>query len=274
MGLYCEQAGLIMHRFFVENVISADKTVSITGEDVNHIASVLRLRVGDDIVVSDGSSRDYDCRITAIDIQNEIVTANIIDINDNNSELPADIYLFQGYPKGDKFELIVQKCVELGVHAVIPVMMDRTIVKLEEKKKDKKVQRLRSISEAAAKQSRRGIIPEVIDVMTMKQAVAYAGSNMDYVIFPYELAEGMDNSRKMIYEICDAVTKGISESGDDISKKKIGILIGPEGGFAESEAEALQGIGAYTISLGHRILRTETAGLMVLSVIGFLLDRD
>ncbi|MCR5215132.1 MAG: 16S rRNA (uracil(1498)-N(3))-methyltransferase [Eubacterium sp.] len=263
-----------MHRFFVENIINAEKSLTISGQDVNHIVNVLRLGVNDDITVSDGSSRDYECRICSIDMENQTIIADIIDIYDNNSELPVNIYLFQGYPKGDKFELIVQKCVELGVHAIVPVMMDRTIVKLEDKKKSKKLQRLNSISEAAAKQSRRGIIPEVMDVMTMKEAVSFAGKQMDYIVFPYELAEGMEESRRMVYEIVDKILQDNNPSKDEIISKNIGIFIGPEGGFSDSEAASLKEIGAYTISLGHRILRTETAGMSIMSILAFLLDED
>ena len=263
-----------MQRFFADPscIDEAGREIRIGGTDVNHIQNVLRMRPGEELWVSDGERKEYHCSIR--EYTKDQVILEILYAQEPEYELPCDLYLFQCIPKGDKMDMIVQKAVELGAAGIVPVESARCIVKLDARKAEKRQARWQQIAEGAAKQSRRGIIPEVMDVMTMKQAVAYAGSNMDYVIFPYELAEGMDNSRKMIYEICDAVTKGISESGDDISKKKIGIFIGPEGGFAESEAEALQGIGAYTISLGHRILRTETAGLMVLSVLGFLMDRD
>ena len=256
-----------MHRFYLEGISSSDKSITITGEDVNHIVNVLRLGVGDDITVSDGSSRDYTCRIT--EAGSDYVNANIVDIFDSNAELPADIILFQGFPKGDKLELIIQKCVELGVHAIVPVMMDRTIVKLDDKKKAKRLERYNSISEAAAKQSRRGIIPEVRDVMGSKDAYDYAKEEMDVLLFPYELAEGMDGSRAIINEIKVLVdNRDIDKDG----KLKIGIFIGPEGGFSEKEAELLKEAGARVMSLGHRILRTETAGMTIMSVLSFMLD--
>ena len=258
-----------MHRFYVDGCSASDKSIRITGEDVNHILNVLRLGVNDEIVVSDGSSRDFECRIAEINTQGEgYIVANIVDMHDNNAELPADIYLFQGVPKGDKMETIIQKCVELGVYSVIPVMMERTIVKLDDKKKDKKIARYNLISESASKQSRRGILPKVMDYMTMDEAISFAESQMDVILFPYEFAEGMDASRKVINELVDDIASGNKE------KKSIGIYIGPEGGFADSEARALEDIGAKTISLGHRILRTETAGMTVMSILSFLLDID
>ena len=262
-----------MRRFFVDDIHEAEKRIMITGPDVNHIRSVLRLRPGEEIQVSDGSSKDYIWSI--VSVEEDAVYADIIDLLDSNAELPAEITLFQGVPKGDKMETIIQKCVELGVHSIVPVMMERTIVKLDDKKKDKKISRYMGISEAAAKQSRRVIIPEVTDYMGSKEAIEYASKNMDVILFPYELAEGMDESRKVIYDIVSAVKDdegNVSEDGNTCDKKKIGIFIGPEGGFADSEAELLRDSGAKTISLGHRILRTETAGMTVMSVLSFLLD--
>lgn len=250
-----------MHRFFVDDIQELNSGVMITGSDVNHIKSVLRLRPGDEIQVSDGSSKDYIC--TIVSIEDDLVQADIIDLLDSNAELPSEITLFQGVPKGDKIETIIQKCVELGVHSIVPVMMERTIVKLDDKKKDKKISRYMGISEAAAKQSRRVIIPEVTDYMSSQAAIEYAEKNMDVILFPYELAEGMDESRQVINDIVELARQ---------KKIRIGVFVGPEGGFAESEAEKLKKAGAKTISLGHRILRTETAGMTVMSILSFLLD--
>ncbi len=266
-----------MHRFYVDGCSESDKQIKITGEDVNHILNVLRLGVNDEITVSDGSSRDFQCRITQCNTDGEpFILANIIDIFDNNSELSADIYLFQGVPKGDKMELIIQKCVELGVHSIVPVMMERTIVKLDDKKKEKKIARYNAISEAAAKQSRRGIIPKVMPYMSMNEAISFAESQMDYILFPYEFAEGMDGSRaiidQLVKEVFDEKNIKKDNSSDDINKS-IAVFIGPEGGFADSEAKQLEDIGAKTMSLGHRILRTETAGMTVMSILSFMLDR-
>ena len=280
-----------MNRFYVENIAESDKAVVITGPDVNHIANVLRLAVGDEIMVSDGSSRDYLCRIASIDTKTDHeVVADIIDMNDSNAELPAEIYLFQGVPKGDKLDLIIQKTVELGVHKIIPVMMERTIVKLDDKKMSKRRERYQGIAEAAAKQSGRGIIPEVSDYMTFKQAAEMAKAEMDFVLMPYESAEGMEYSRKVVDEIVGEIISagqgqadnaegqagnaegqaGNATSGEE--KKKIGIFIGPEGGFAASEVELMESIGGQIISLGHRILRTETAGMATLAILSYMME--
>jgi 16S rRNA (uracil1498-N3)-methyltransferase len=261
-----------MHRFFVDDIQELNSRIMITGPDVNHIRSVLRLRPGDEIQVSDGSTKDYICSI--VSVEEDLVQADIIDLLDSNAELPADITLFQGVPKGDKMETIIQKCVELGVHEIIPVMMDRTIVKLDDKKKDKKISRYMGISEAAAKQSRRVIIPEVFDYMSSKEAIKYAEDNMDVILFPYELAEGMEESRRIINDIVSLVhsSKVPHRDSPGGTKMKIGIFIGPEGGFSETEADLLKNAGAKIISLGHRILRTETAGMTVMSILSFQLD--
>lgn len=263
-----------MHRFYVDGCSEADKSIRITGEDVNHILNVLRLTVGDEITISDGSSRDYLCKISDYCIDKSkygepAVIADIIDITGSNAELPADIYLFQGVPKGDKLETIIQKCVELGVYSIIPVMMERTIVKLDDKKKEKKVNRYNAIAESAAKQSRRGIIPKVLDYMSMNEAISFAESQMDTVLFPYELAEGMDLSR----DIINRLVKEAIDKNTINEKISIGIFIGPEGGFSDAEAKKLEDIDAKTISLGHRILRTETAGMTVMSILSFLMDK-
>ena len=247
-----------MHRFYQDNLNEMNKSITISGEDVNHIKNVLRLGVGDSITVSDGSSRDYECVIASID---DVVVADIVDIHDCNAELPVKIRLFQGVPKGDKLEFVIQKAVELGAAEIIPVMMERTVVKLDEKKADKKLERYKKIAEAAAKQSRRGIIPEVGRFISINEALKIpARDNIKkLIIVPYENAEGMDYARKVI----------ASASGYD----EIDVYIGPEGGFSENEIQQLKENGACIISLGNRILRTETAAVTVLSILGFMLDR-
>ena len=248
-----------MHRFYVENLSELNKSVIISGEDVNHIKNVLRLSVGDSITVSDGSSRDYECVISQIDDE---VIADIVDIHDCNAELPVKIRLFQGVPKADKLEFVIQKAVELGAVEIIPVMMERTVVKLEEKKKDKKLERYRKIAEAAAKQSRRVIIPEICEYMSYKAAIEslYDNSGINrLVLVPYENAEGMEFTRSILSKAA--------------SYDEIDIFIGPEGGFADSEIQIAEEKGAVIISLGNRILRTETAGITILSILGFILDK-
>ena len=248
-----------MHRFYVDNLSELNKSICISGEDVNHIKNVLRLGVGDSITVSDGSSRDYECVISFVD---DDVIADIVDIHDCNAELPVKLRLFQGVPKADKLELIIQKAVERGASEIIPVMMERTVVKLDEKKQDKKLDRYRKIAEAAAKQSRRGIIPDVSSYISYKNAIKSVSADSDIkrlILVPYESAEGMEYARQII--------AGASEYDE------IDIFIGPEGGFADSEIELAKEAGAKIITLGNRILRTETAGLAILSILGFALDK-
>lgn len=247
-----------MHRFFVDkgSIIGANEKLRITGEDVNHIKNVLRLKCGEDILVGDGDGTDYQCTIS--DISNDCVEADIIDVFRNSAELPVKITLFQGMPKADKLELIIQKAVELGACEIVPVITKRSVVKVDEKKADKKIDRYNGIAMAAGKQSGRGIVPEVKPFMTFKQALSYADS-MDMTIIPYEQAKGIEYSKEVIKDI--------------YGKKSLGIFIGPEGGFANEEVELAISHGAKCITLGNRILRTETAGLAVLSIIMFELER-
>ena len=247
-----------MNRFFVDDPGAfSDRSVVITGEDVNHVKNVLRLKENDELIVSDGRGRDYHCRISGI--TNEEVVADICDICDNFSELSTEITLFQGFPKGDKMELIIQKTVELGVTRIVPVMTKRTVVKLDDKKAKKKTERYNMIAESAAKLSGRGMIPEVTMPVSFAEAVSMA-EKLDMNIIPYEEAEGVEYSRNIIKNI-----KG---------KKSLGIFIGPEGGFAREEVEKALDAGVSAITLGHRILRTETAGMAVISIIMFELEED
>lgn len=232
-----------MYNFFVnENQKLKDKYV-ITGTDFNHIKNVLRMNVGDTFLVSDDGVSNL-CEIESF--ENDTVIAKIIEENYNDTTLPISIYLFQGLPKGDKMELIIQKTVELGVEFIIPVEMNRCVVKLDDKKKKSKVSRWQSISESAAKQSKCNRIPEVFDVLTYRQALEKA-KELDLLLVPYESKNGMADTKDALTQI----KKGMS----------IGILIGPEGGFDEKEVEQAFEFGGKVISLGKRILRTETAAI-------------
>lgn len=238
-----------MYQFFVEPSQIQDKKVIITGSDVNHIKNVLRLKAGEEIAVRNGvDGKEYRCGIEEF-AQDQII-CSLRFIREEGVELPSKIYLFQGIPKADKMELIVQKAVELGVFEVIPVAVKRCVVKLDERKARAKVSRWQGIAEAAAKQCKRGIIPVVREPMTMKGAVSYAGE-MDVKLIPYELAEDMSHTKKMI----EAVRPGQS----------VAVFIGPEGGFEESEVAEALAAGIEPVTLGKRILRTETAGFTVLS---------
>lgn len=246
-----------MYHFFVEESAFADGYIYITGDDVNHMKNVLRMNVGEQIIISkrnDNQDVDYYCSVEQI-TQEEIAAR--IDWTEEGRELPNKIYLFQGLPKGDKLELIIQKGVELGAYEIIPVAMSRSVVKLDAKKEAGKIKRWQAISESAAKQSKRSIIPAVKPVMTVEEALKYA-KELDVKLLPYENADGIDGTRRRISQI------GQGES--------IAVFIGPEGGFSPKEVELCKAEGFYPVTLGKRILRTETAGLMMLSVLAYTLE--
>ena len=244
-----------MHHFFVEPNCVGEEEIIITGSDVNHIKNVLRMTIDEELLISDGQGRDYCCIISAM--SDDEVVAKITGENAERTELSSEFYLFQGLPKSDKMELIVQKAVELGVKEIIPFKAKRCVVKLDDKKADSKIKRWQSISESAAKQSKRGIIPNVSEVMTFKEAVEYA-KTFDISIIPYENFKDMTSTREVIDKI-----------GGNM---KIGIFIGPEGGFDSEEVDYAFANGIHPISLGKRILRTETAGLAILSVLMFKIE--
>ena len=238
-----------MYHFFVEPSQIQGKRIVITGGDVNHIKNVLRMKIGEEIAVSNGEDgKEYRCGIEAFS-EDEVI-CGLRFMKEDGVELPSKIALFQGLPKADKMELIVQKAVELGVGEIIPVAAGRSIVKLDEKKAKAKVSRWQGIAEAAAKQSRRGVIPKISEVMSIKEAVAYADS-MDVKLIPYELAEDMAKTK----EIISGIRPGES----------VAVFIGPEGGFEEKEIAAAMERGFLPVTLGKRILRTETAGFTVLA---------
>lgn len=247
-----------MYQFFVEpqQININDKSVIIIGQDVNHIKNVLRMKIGEEIAVSNGQDgKEYRCGIVAF--EEEQVRCELRFVKEDGVELPVKVYLFQGLPKADKMELIIQKAVELGVYQIIPVAAKRCVVKLDDKKAKSKIARWQGIAEAAAKQSKRGIIPRVADVCSFAQAVKMA-SEMDVRLIPYELAEGMDRTREIINNL---------RPGQDIA-----IFIGPEGGFEETEVQLALEHRIEPITLGKRILRTETAGFTVLSWIVYQME--
>ena len=246
-----------MYQFFIEDENAAEDFVTIEGSDVNHIKNVLRMKPGEKIRVCTRNGQNYFCSIS--DITESFVRADILEKEAESTELPCRIYLFQGLPKADKMELIIQKAVELGAYSVVPVSTRRCVVKLDNKKAEKKVSRWQQIAESAAKQSKRMLVPEVHSVMTFKEALVYA-KELDVLLIPYELAKGMKETKELIRSI---------EPG-----KSIGVFIGPEGGFEEQEVADAMEAGAKPITLGHRILRTETAGLAVLSVLMFQLEDE
>lgn len=245
-----------MYQFFVEPGQICGKTITITGSDVKHIKNVLRMKPGEEISVSNGSDgKEYRCGITSI--EDEQILCELRFIKEDGVELSSRVYLFQGLPKADKMELIIQKAVELGVYEVIPVATKRCVVKLEVKKAASKIARWQGIAEAAAKQSKRRIVPRIGNVMTFGEAVQRAAS-MDVKLIPYELAEGMERTKGLINGI---------KAGQDIA-----VFIGPEGGFEEAEIEKALAAGLEPVTLGKRILRTETAGFTVMAWIMYQLE--
>ncbi len=245
-----------MYQFFVEPGQIQGKRAVIRGGDVNHIKNVLRMKPGDELALSNGTDgKEY--RVGIVSLGEDEIECELRFIKEDAIELPCRVYLFQGLPKGDKMELIIQKAVELGACQVIPVAMARSVVRLDEKKAAAKVKRWQTISEAAAKQSKRGIIPDVPKVMTYQEALAYA-KDMEVKLLPYELAEGMERTKKLI--------EGISPG------QRVAILIGPEGGFAPEEVALAEQAGFEAVTLGKRILRTETAGMALLSILMYHLE--
>ena len=235
-----------MFNFFLDNACLDNETYRIDGGNFNHIKNVLRMRVGDEIYVSHDGVSDL-CSIT--DFTEDCVIVKIIEKNALDSALPINVTLFQGLPKSDKLELIIQKAVELGACAVVPVEMKNCVVKIEYKKKDSKRARWQSISESAAKQSKCNFIPEIYHPMSFNDALKHA-QQLDLVIVPYENENGMQSTKSALSKI----KKGMN----------VGVFIGPEGGFDKNEIELLKNINAMTVSLGKRILRTETASITAL----------
>ena len=244
-----------MYHFFSEHEHIHDTYIDIVGSDVNHIKNVLRLKTGDSLLISSGDNIDYTCHIAQID--EEHIRADIDSVDERGRELASKIYLFQGLPKADKMELVIQKAVELGAFEVIPVAMTRSVVKLDAKKAESKVKRWNAIAESAAKQSKRSILPQVSDVVTFAQAVKMA-SEMDLKLVPYELAEGMEQTKQLI----ESVKPG----------QRIAIFIGPEGGFDPEEIRTATEAGIQPITLGKRILRTETAGFTTIAWLMYQLE--
>lgn len=241
-----------MAKFFVSNNLIKDDKVFIDGENVNHIINSLRCKIGEEIEISTGDGFDYLCKIE--EISKDLVIAKIIDCFGNESEPNVKITLYQGLPKAEKMELIIQKSIELGIDEIVPINTDRTIVKLAGKE-DKKLARWNKIAESAAKQSRRGKVPKVRSIINFSQAIQQASQN-NLNIIPYEKEE--KNSIKNIIK--------------DFNGKSIGIFIGPEGGFSKKEIEIAIENNIKPITLGKRILRTETAGFITTAILLYELE--
>ena len=245
-----------MYHFFVSEEQINGENAYIEGSDVNHIANVLRMKPGEELLTSVKGDWDYLCKI--VDIETDRVNLKVLESMEQR-ELPVNITLLQGIPKSDKLEMIIQKAVELGVSEIIPVKTKRVVVKIDEKKVDTKVNRWNAIAESAAKQSKRSIVPKVYEPMSIDNALEIV-KDFGVKLIPYENADGIDKTRKIL---------------DNMDKtKNIAVFIGPEGGFEESEVERIKNSGFEVITLGKRILRTETAGLALLSNIMVRLEDE
>ena len=229
-----------MQHFFADRSWVQGDKIRLEGSDVNHMKNVLRMKEGEEVQVSDGTGNAYLCQIEGYEGDQAVL--KIREKTEKDTELPSKIWLFQGLPKGDKMELIVQKAVELGVYGIVPFAA--------------KI-RWQAIAKGAAEQSGRGLIPEVETVKTYAEALEFA-KELDVILVPYELEEGM----KATMSIIEAIRPGQS----------VGIFIGPEGGFEEQEIGQARNAGAVPVTLGRRILRTETAGITTLSILMYHLE--
>ncbi|ATW25351.1 16S rRNA (uracil(1498)-N(3))-methyltransferase [Candidatus Formimonas warabiya] len=239
-----------MTRFFVPADQIRPPLITILGSDVHHIGKVLRLKPGDTVLIADGTGREYLAELTEITAQK--VTARIQDHFLSHHEPPLDVYLLQGLPKGDKLEFIIQKCTEVGVRKIIPIHMERTIVRLPAEKARERRERWQRIAAEAAKQCQRGVVPEIEPVCGLEQVLQELPKET-LLVMPWE--EEKNTGLKDILK---------QESG---ASGPVAVLIGPEGGISPQEAEVACTYGAKKATLGPRILRTETAGLVTLSLI-------
>lgn len=241
-----------MNRFFLEPGQIQGDCARMTGTDVKHMGKVLRLSPGDTVILCDGAGMDYLARLETLD--KEEARLSILDRTPSHTEPRCKVTLYQGLPKAGKMELLLQKCVELGLYALCPVQAARSVVRLSPEEFEKKRPRYQRVAYEAAKQARRGIIPEVYPLATFATADF---SRHDLLLLAYEEEHGVS-------------LKSILRSQE--TAQDIGLIIGPEGGFAEEEAALLIKKGAKSLSLGPRILRTETAGMAALAMILYELE--
>lgn len=244
-----------MNRFFIKRESIEETAITITGEDVQHITKVLRLQKGDRIMLCDGEGNDYLAEIREMD-KHSVIT-KVLDKGASSGEPDIDVVLYQGIPKAAKMDLIIQKCTEMGINRIVPVFTARTVVKLEsERDERKKIERWSKIAEEAAKQSGRGIVP-IVDMPMNFTGALEDSKKLDMVIVPYELEDSVS----------------VKEALQKNRAARIGFFIGPEGGFQVEEVQEAKNAGAIPVTLGSRILRTETAGLAVLAAIMYEYDQ-
>ena len=248
-----------MYHFFVDKDNILDDSILIKGDDYNHAVNVLRLKPGERVMISDPDGTDYMCSVASVEENEEEAALRLLieEVCEDNHELPARVVLFQCLPKTDKMELIIQKAAELGVSDIVPVASKNCVVKLDDKKSENKQKRWQAIAESAAKQSKRSIIPRIHNVMSFKEAVELC-EGLDVRLIPYEDEKGLTAT-------CEAIVSFIPG-------RSIGVFIGPEGGFDQLEVSMAKRHGIVPISLGKRILRTETAAIAILSLIMIRLE--
>lgn len=247
-----------MHKFFVDPSQIGENEIVIENGDANHISKVLRLKNNEKILVNDGQGTDYYCIIRESDDRQVICV--IEDMLKNFTELPVEVILFQGIPKQEKMEWLIQKCVELGISEIYPVAMKRCVSKLDAKTAVKKTERWNKIAESAAKQSARGKVPCVHPPISFAEVMQKA-SSLEQFFVPHENAKGMEKSRQLFQSIPKTA--------------RIGVIIGPEGGFSEEETKFLEQLpNAKLLTLGKRILRTETAAMAFLAMLSIMIEED
>ena len=242
-----------MHHFFVDPSSIEEGIVRIVGTDLNHMKNVLRMKPGEEVLISDGTGKDYNCQVKEYGAEEGILV--ILSENADSRELPSRIWLFQGLPKSDKMELIIQKNTEVGIKSIVPVIMERTVVKLDEKIASKKLERWQKIAEIAAKQSMRDIIPQIGNITKLKDIDT---TEFDAVLVAYENEE-----HNMLKTELQKLERKIKSNNSSEQQYNIAIVIGPEGGISEKELVMLAEKNAKFVSLGKRILRTETAGVVM-----------
>ena len=252
-----------MPKYFVKNEQINQNQIDILGQDVNHIKNVLRMRIGDTLELCNCDTQEnYNCEI--VNIEKEKIQCEILEKIEQKVESNVEVTIFQGLPKGDKMEYIIQKSVELGVYDITPVEMKRCVVKLNEKDKIKKIERWQKISEGAAKQCGRNIIPTINNVVNVKN-ICNQIPNYDIVLVAYE-KENKNTLKNELKNLKNMVKETKQE------KIKIAVVIGPEGGLEEQDVKMLKENNAKVITLGKRILRTETVALNTLSIIMYELE--
>lgn len=252
-----------MPKFFVKDEQVNQGKVCIIGNDVNHIKNVLRMKLDDSFYVcNEDDSENYLVKIS--EFEKETIICDILEKVVTNVESNVKVHIYQGLPKSDKMELIIQKSVELGVQKITPVEMRRCVVKLDFKDRVKKVDRWQKIAEVAAKQSGRNLIPEICCVKNVKE-ISEEFAQYDLVLLCYE------NEKDVLLK---NVLQELHDKKDDMNQIKIAVIIGPEGGVDASEVEFMEQSGAKVVSLGNRILRTETVSLTLLSIIMYEFERN